>query len=266
MIPISKGHAYGNDFLLAPLADVRSAGGDDGLLARAMCHRHEGAGADGLILYELRDDGATMMLLNADGSPSELSGNGLRCLAALVARTRRLSAGAAVVVDTGAGRKTLELLSIEGMRYSFRAALGLPTDIRQVTIPVLGESVRATTLGMGNPQCVVLGELPDTDRFNRLGQALSTHAMFPAGTNVEFAHVESADTVRIVIWERGVGPTTSSGTGSSASAVAAASHGGASRDLQVIAPGGTQRVEWREDGVYLTGWAELVFDANWLLT
>ena len=90
--------------------------------------------------------------------------------------------------------------------------------------------------------------------------------MFPAGTNVEFAHVESADTVRIVIWERGVGPTTSSGTGSSASAVAAASHGGASRDLQVIAPGGTQRVEWREDGVYLTGWAELMFDVNWLLT
>jgi len=266
MIPISKGHAYGNDFLLAPRADVRSAGADDGVLARAMCHRHEGVGADGLILYELRDDGAAMTLFNADGSPSELSGNGLRCLAALVARTRRLSAGDTVAVDTGAGRKTLELLSIGGMRYSFRAALGLPTDIRQVTIPVLGESVRATTLGMGNPQCVVLGELPDLDRFNRLGQALSTHAMFPAGTNVEFAHVESADTVRIVIWERGVGPTTSSGTGSSASAVAAASHGGASRDLQVIAPGGTQRVEWREDGVYLTGWAELVFDANWLLT
>src|SRR4029079_14076838 len=110
-----------------------------------------------------------------------------------------------------------------------RAGLGAPTDIREVSIPVIGESVRATTLGMGNPQCVVLGALPVADRFVRLGPALSTHAMFPAGTNVEFAHVEAPDRVRIVIWERGVGPTKSSGTGSSASAVAAAAHGRAAR-------------------------------------
>ena len=264
MIPVVKGHAYGNDFLLVPLDATRHSTGGTGELARAMCHRHRGVGADGLILYELTPQGATMSLLNADGSPSELSGNGLRCLAALVARARNLAAGRTITVDTAAGSKSLELLAIDGARYTFRAALGLPTDIQEVTIPVLGESVRATTLGMGNPQCVILGSLPDVDRFNRLGPALSTHAMFPAGTNVEFAQVESSDTVRIVIWERGVGPTTSSGTGSSASAVAAAAHGGASRDVQVIAPGGTQRVEWREDGVYLTGWAELVLDGSWM--
>ena len=88
--------------------------------------------------------------------------------------------------------------------------------------------------------------------------------MFPAGTNVEFAHVEAPDRVRILIWERGVGPTTSSGTGSSAAAVAAAAHGGALRALDVVAPGGTQRVEWLDDGVYLTGWAELVMEGQWL--
>jgi diaminopimelate epimerase len=88
--------------------------------------------------------------------------------------------------------------------------------------------------------------------------------MFPTGTNVEFAQVEARDRVRILIWERGVGPTTSSGTGSSASAVAAAAHGGAARALDVIAPGGTQRVEWQDDGVYLTGWAEVVLDGQWL--
>ena len=265
MITVLKGHAYGNDFLFSPLDAVREAGLGFSHLARAMCHRHQGIGADGLILYELRDKGATMTLLNADGSPSELSGNGLRCLAALVARAQNLQAGDTIAVDTGAGSKSLELLSMNGTRYTLRAALGAPTDIREVAIPVLGETVRATTLGMGNPQCVVLGALPDAERFNRLGPALSTHAMFPAGTNVEFAQVESADTVRIVIWERGVGPTTSSGTGSSASAVAAAAYGGAARDVQVIAPGGTQRVEWREDGVYLTGWAELVCEGRWLL-
>ena len=118
---------------------------------------------------------------------------------------------------------------------------------------------------MGNPQCVVLGPLPDRQRFDKLGPALSTHEAFPAGTNVEFAHVEAPDRVRILIWERGVGPTTSSGTGTAASAVAAAIHGGANRDVQVDAPGGTQRVEWLSDGVYLTGWAELVLEGRWML-
>jgi diaminopimelate epimerase len=87
--------------------------------------------------------------------------------------------------------------------------------------------------------------------------------MFTAGTNVEFAEIEARDRVRILIWERGVGPTTSSGTGSAAAAVAAAAHGGAARSLDVVAPGGTQRVEWLDDGIYLTGWAEILFEGIW---
>jgi diaminopimelate epimerase len=87
--------------------------------------------------------------------------------------------------------------------------------------------------------------------------------MFPAGTNVEFAYVETPSRVRIVIWERGVGPTTSSGTGASASAVAAAAHGGAARAADGVSSGGTQRVEWTEDGVLLTGWAAFVFSGEW---
>jgi diaminopimelate epimerase len=260
-VRVSKAHAYGNDFLFAPLAD---AGSDARALARAICDRHHGIGADGLILCELRDRGATMRLFNADGSPSELSGNGLRCLAAIVARAQTLAAGARVVVDTDAGSKSLELLARDGERYTFRAALGQPQDVRQVTIPVDGDSVTASLLRIGNPQCVILGPLPDADRFHRLGPVLTAHPMFPAGTNVEFAQVEAPDRLRILIWERGVGPTTSSGTGASASAVAAAAHGGAARSVEVIAPGGSQRVDWKEDGVYLTGWAEVVFDGEWL--
>jgi diaminopimelate epimerase len=259
-LPVCKANAYGNDFLLVPKREARSSPHH---LAKNMCHRHRGIGADGLILYELRDRGATMELLNADGSPSELSGNGLRCLAALVARAQNLEPSATVAVDTGAGVKTLELLARDRGMFTFRAALGAPADVREVEIAVLGETVKASVLNMGNPQCVVLGPLPDRDRFMQLGPALATHAMFPAGTNVEFAHVESPDRVRIMIWERGVGPTTSSGTGSSASAVAAAAHGGAARSVDVVAPGGTQRVEWQDDGVYLTGWAVLVLDGEW---
>ncbi|PYR64323.1 MAG: diaminopimelate epimerase [Acidobacteria bacterium] len=248
---VAKAHAYGNDFLFVEAGAARF----NNLQAR-----------ESVILFELRDRGATMRLFNADGGAAELSGNGLRCLAALIARRQNLRTGDVVTVDTTAGTKTLELKAIAGAQYTFRAALGPPAGIRQAQIPVLGETVTASVLSVGNPQCVVLGPLPDQERFNRFGPALSKHSMFPAGTNVEFAHVEAGDRVRILIWERGVGPTTSSGTGSAASAVAAAAHGGATREVDVIAPGGTQRVEWRDDGIYLTGWAEVVVEGTAYLT
>ena len=263
-LSVIKAHAYGNDFLFVETTEGRIALEARPALTRRLCHRHEGIGADGVIFYGMRTRGAVMSLLNADGSASELSGNGLRCLSALVARAQHLDAGAEVAVDTDAGTKTLALLGREGERYTFRAALGEPEGIHQTSITLAGETLTASILRLGNPQCIVLGPLPDEARFARIGAALATHEMFPAGTNVEFAAVESPDRVRILIWERGVGPTTSSGTGASASAVAAAAHGGAARDVQVVAPGGAQRVEWRQDGVYLTGWAEIVFTGEWL--
>ena len=131
---------------------------------------------------------------------------------------------------------------------------------------VAGERLPVVVMTMANPQCVTLvSELPDRPRFERLGPALATHPRFTAGTNVEFAVVDAPNRVRILIWERGVGPTHASGTGACASAVAAAVAGGAGRDVDVEAPGGTQRVEWRDDGVYLTGWAEVLFQGHWVL-
>ena len=269
MLSLAKAHAYGNDFLFIP--HEQAEGLDPHALAQATCARHTGVGGDGLILYTLAPDGtARMTLYNADGSPSELSGNGLRCLAALVLHLRSRRSGEAplteIKVDTDAGWKTLALVGHSQGRFSFRAAMGPPTNVQEETIDVDGERLRVTTLEMGNPQCVMLvSALPDEARFNRLGPALATHPRFAAGTNVEFAQVESAGRVRILIWERGVGPTTASGTGACASAVAAIAHGGAARDLEVTSPGGTQRVEWRDDGVYLTGWAEVMFEGHWIL-
>jgi len=264
--PVTKAHAYGNDFLLVAEDSTRAGAVDDDsmVVAREICDRHSGIGADGLILFKERAGGATMRLFNADGGRAELSGNGLRCLAALVARKQNLELGAVITVDTDAGIKTLELLRSAGERFTFCAALGPPEGLRQVAIDVEGVSLVASVLRLGNPQCVVLGPLPELDRFNQLGPALATHPIFPAGTNVEFAEVDAPDRVRILIWERGVGPTTSSGTGASASAIAAAAHGGAGRAIDIVAPGGTQHVEWRDDGVYLTGWAELVLEGDWL--
>jgi diaminopimelate epimerase len=141
--------------------------------------------------------------------------------------------------------------------------MGLPADVTQVALEAGGETVDAVVMNFGNPQCIILGAQPSDERFHRLGAALETHPHFPGATNVEFATVETSDTIRIRIWERGVGPTTSSGTGSCASLVAAVQFGGAARDGVVIAPGGPQRVEWRDDSVYLTGWAEVVAEGEW---
>ena len=258
----SKAHAYGNDFLYIRSRDVDGGVALDAL-ARDLCERHTGIGADGLILYQPTPDGASMRLFNADGSRSEVSGNGVRGLAALLLRDddRR---DVPITVHTEGGVKQLVRSGRDGSRQTFRAAMGLPADLRQQTVTAAGESLQLAVMNFGNPQCVVLGPLPDEARFNRLGPALEHHAIFPARSNVEFAQVESADAVRILIWERGVGPTTSSGTGSCASLIAAAAFGGASRDATVIAPGGRQRVEWRDDSVYLTGWAEVVVDGAWL--
>ena len=257
-----KAHAFGNDFLLIDEAALPPAV-DRAAFARAVCDRHRGIGADGLIVISGRQGAGepgsriSMSLLNADGSHSEISGNGVRCLAAWVARREGTRIGDTIDVSTEAGIKRLEFLSLDDGRYTFRAAMGEPEGIAQQSIEVAGEHVTAVTLRVGNPQCVVLGEVTE-QRLHGVAAALAVHPAFPEGTNVELATVESPDRVRILIWERGVGPTEASGTGACAAAVAAIAYGGAARDVEVVSPGGTQRVEWLEDGLFLTGWAEII--------
>jgi diaminopimelate epimerase len=259
---LMKSHGFGNDFLLA---EEPAALGDAAGLARRVCDRHRGVGADGLILFRPTSQGASMRLLNADGSYSEISGNGIRCLAALLAS--RSPERKRFVIDTDAGAKILELIDRQGPLVRFRAAMGPPEQIEQVRLT--GEQTcLVTTLRVGNPQCVMLvspGELTEAN-LHRYGPFLTSHPHFPAGTNVELASVADPGHVDILIWERGVGPTEASGTGACGAAVAAAAHGGASRDVYVRSPGGVQRVEWRDDGLYLTGSAELICRVEWLET
>src|SRR5439155_23920586 len=138
-------------------------------LARELCNRHTGIGADGLIVYEPVD--RTMRLLNADGSPSEVSGNGVRGLAAILCRDEHGN-GIELTIQTQAGPKWLRRIDRAGSRQTFRAAMGVPRGLRQVPIAAAGESLQIVVMDFGNPQAVVLGELPDGDRFHRLGAAL----------------------------------------------------------------------------------------------
>jgi diaminopimelate epimerase len=261
-VNLIKTQAYGNDFLLMEQSDW-PVGVDRAAFARTVCDRHRGLGADGLITFNrVTDLRARMSLLNADGSYSEVSGNGVRCLAAWLSTQADADSGSAVEIETDAGVKTLTLLSRNGSDVTFRAAMGQPENVHMARLDVNGMSVDAIVLRVGNPQCVVLGDVT-RDRLHTLGAALAVHPNFPAGTNVELATVETPDRIRILIWERGVGPTEASGTGACAAAVAAIQYGGASRDVDVVSPGGTQRVEWRDSGLFLTGQAEVIAACEW---
>jgi diaminopimelate epimerase len=264
---VIKAEACGNDFLL--IAASEADGRDAAQLARAICDRHAGIGADGLILYTCTTAGAVMRLINADGSGAEVSGNGVRCLAALLLDTGAvgpagdLGGTGRIVVETDAGPKRLELLQAGRGEYVLRAAMGHPTDLHEINLEAGGERVRVASLRVGNPQCVVLEPPVTEDRLYRLGPILERHPAFPQGTNVALAEVVSSTRVRILIWERGVGRTSASGTGACAAAVAAASYLGASRDIEIESPGGAQRVEWLPDGLYLTGRARIAFRGEW---
>src|SRR5690348_11818579 len=135
-VPFSlvKAQALGNDFLLASAELAHAA--DLGALARRACDRHHGIGADGLMFLEETDEGANTLLYNADGSRAEVSGNGVRCAAAWIAKRRVIQPGTNLVLDTAAGPKRLELLESSGLRYTFRADMGVPTELRKETLEV----------------------------------------------------------------------------------------------------------------------------------
>ena len=260
-----KAQAYGNDFLMADVTNAPVVG-DRAALARRVCDRHQGIGADGLVFVSQTHAGVETELFNCDGSRAEVSGNGVRCVGAWLARERSLRVGGTLVIGTAAGPKTLTLMSGTGVEFTFRADMGQPANVTERSIDVGGEAVRATVLSMGNPQCVVFvapDQLTD-ERLTRVGGALAVHPSFPEGTNVELGAFSSRTRLRILIWERGVGPTSSSGTGTCAAAVAAIVHHGAKSPLEVAAPGGVQRVDITDAGaVILEGWAALVAKIDW---
>jgi diaminopimelate epimerase len=266
-IPFVKTEACGNDFLLVSDVNVplaRSA--DAARLAAAICRRLRGVGADGLIVYRAMEPDFAMTLYNSDGSAAEISGNGLRCLGAVLVH-RNLAQGPQLLVTTEAGRTSLALVSREGNRFSFRANLGRPrlgANPRE-TLRSEGESFEATILSMGNPHCVLVTESFDASELRRIGPRLESHPRFPEKTNVELVEVLSPSEVRMGIWERGVGETASSGTGSAATAVASIVNGLVRSPLDVHCPGGTIGVEWSGPGadVFITGEAVVVAEGTY---
>jgi diaminopimelate epimerase len=269
LIEFVKAHACGNDFLIVGAAQV--AGRDLAQLAREMCSRTTGVGADGVeYLTEIGDREGRIRLHNADGSHGEISGNGTRCVAALLAYQGGLRRGDEVRIETDAGLRVCHLESAAGTEFHFTTAMGVPQVRRQRVKLDWSMTAESAFVDMGNPQFIVMVKDENftvADRsWQEVGAAICTHPDFPAGTNVEFVRRLADDLIEIRIYERGVGPTSSSGTGTSASAAAIMVLEGGSRRLRVRAPGGEQIVEWPEatEELRLTGSAVIVARGQWL--
>jgi diaminopimelate epimerase len=255
-IPFTKAHGAKNDFLLTWEKDAPEAGRDS--LARAICDRRTGVGADGWMLVSppagSESEGA-IQLYNSDGSVPELSGNGTRCAAAFLF-THGL-AGAVVRLRTGAGVKTLRLLERRGREFQFEMDMGRPEiTAGQLDLPLSTGPRDVTLLSAGNPQCAVPVDAFDFD-WRAMGAEIESHPRFPNRTNVSFVKPVDGHTIDVRFWERGAGETMSSGTGSTGAAVMAVARGWVESPVAVLTPAGPLSVR-RDGAFFLTGPAILV--------
>lgn len=250
-LPFVKANACGNDFLIV---EGVYAPADLAEITRRLCDRHTGVGADGVEwLYPANDADIKARLLNADGSEAEISGNGTRCVAAHLCAEQRLER---VVIRTGAGLKTCVLTARNGGQYEFETAMGEPQVGDEFPIKLAFGDITGIPVSMGNPHYVIF-----VNSFSPGWQAeaaeVGRHHDFKHGINVELVSVLDHNNVEVRFFERGVGETQSSGTGSCASAVAAIASGRAQSPVRVQSPGGAQTVRWERE-VFLRGPAHLV--------
>jgi len=267
MIPFVKAHACGNDFLILEEAVAGRAHAE---LARRLCSRNTGIGANGIEFLDRNPPGAPaggpaaglfLRLFNADGSEAELSGNGTRCVAAWLAHSEGIHQ---VALGTHGGLRTCRVVQASGASYLIESEMGIPRVMpRTIELPGIGD-VAGATVNVGNPHFVLFVDRDDFGAhgmaWQQLGERIANSPLFPHGTNVEFVRIHSPEQIAFRIFERGCGPTTSSGTGTCAASAASIVLRGAARELTALAEGGAQRTFWpaNDAAMLLTGPAEIV--------
>jgi diaminopimelate epimerase len=266
LTPFTKAHACGNDFLI--VGEDAAAEGERASLTRRLCARHTGVGADGVEFFAWTGPATGRIRLhNADGSMAEISGNGTRCVAAWMAERLGCQAGDKLQIATDAGVRECRVDKVcreTGFMAEITSGMGVPTFAPHTLRLSDGTEIVGVEISTGNPHFVIVVEderfLAAERSWESLGAEIFAHRDFPGQTNVEFVNVLSEHAVEIRIFERGVGPTTSSGTGSSAAATAVLALHGCTSPLTVTAPGGAQTVAWNGPGheLFLTGPATLL--------
>ncbi|WGH77189.1 diaminopimelate epimerase [Jannaschia ovalis] len=258
-LPFMKMHGLGNDFVVI---DGRGGARVDADLARAMGDRHRGVGFDQLALIEAGSDvDLRLTFWNADGSTAGACGNATRCIAAwemarrgadsLTLRTERgvLQATGGDAVSVNMGAPLLDWRDVP-----------LAEEVDTLHLPIPGDPVAT---GMGNPHCTFFVEDAEAVDLPAFGAAHEHHPLFPERTNVQVAHLLGPDHLRMRVWERGAGVTLASGSSSCAVAVAAARRGLTGRRVRIDLDGGGLEIDWRDDGVWMTGPTAYVFDGVW---
>jgi diaminopimelate epimerase len=276
-IPFVKYHGMGNDWLVALASDLPRALPS---FARKILDRHTGVGADGLIVVmkaEEHGHDARIRFFNADGSEAEMSGNGIRCAGAFLAE--RKPRERTLEVETVSGVKTLVKGKSSNRKWMFRVRMGapilsaaqIPFQPTETASPILRFPLKThlgdlpvTVTSMGNPHCSVFVADFESVDWLRLGRDIEKCENFPNRTNVEFVRLVSMDEIEVRFWERGVGHTMSSGTGSCGATVSAILNGLTNRRVRVRTEAGTLEVAWPEGGeVILTGPAERVMSGKY---
>lgn len=256
-LPFMKMHGLGNDFVVL---DARHHGlGSDGhdlskALVTAIADRHRGIGFDQLaVISDTGHGDAHLTFYNADGSTSAACGNATRCIARFLmdetgttGLTLTTERGLLQAVDAGNGLTSVNM----GQPQLDWSEIPLAGPMDTLELPIEGSP---TATGMGNPHCTFFVADADTVDLATRGAQMEHHPLFPQRTNVQFASVLGPDHLRMRVWERGVGITLASGSSSCATAVAAARRGLTARRVTITLDGGDLVVEWREDGVWMTG-------------
>jgi diaminopimelate epimerase len=279
----TKFHSLGNDFLIVDQDEVAEIEGFEDL-ARKICERHTGVGADGMLLISVSDRARGLVrfrIFNADGSEAEISGNGLRCAAAYLFSQQKVDAPR-VIFSTPAGDRECALIERRESLFMIKIEMGVPrlssreipfddgaVHERIVDYPLMiNHKVYPVTLvSMGNPHCAVfVDQFPARIEWQQAGREIESHPFFPNRTNVEFVRVLSRKEIEVLFWERGVGETLSSGSGSCGAAVEAILKNQTKRKLRVRTSMGTVLVEWDrdDDKVFQTGPSEFAFVGSFL--
>lgn len=250
-VPFVKASACGNDFLII---DAIHAPRDTAGFCRRICDRHQGIGADGVEwLSPANDADISAKLFNADGSEAEISGNGTRCIAAYLYAEREKEK---LVIKTDAGLKTCALTVHGDNQYEFEVAMGEPEVSERLSVHTPSGTVEGIPVSMGNPHFVVFANDVNPE-WQKQAADIGKSGQFKKGVNVEIVVVQDRKNIDVLFFERGVGETQSSGTGSCAAAVATIASGRAESPVRVHTAGGIQTVRWDKE-VFLRGFAQLV--------
>ncbi|MEL6960771.1 MAG: diaminopimelate epimerase [Pseudomonadota bacterium] len=261
-LPFMKMHGLGNDFVVV---DNRAGGREvDSNLAATIADRHRGVGFDQLAVMTPSDEtDVHLTFYNADGSLSAACGNATRCIARyLMDETGRTDLalttahGTLLARDAGEGLTSVNM----GQPQLTWEQIPLAEDVDVDALPIDGAPLAT---GMGNPHCTFFVDDAEAVDLAQRGAEIEHHPLFPERTNVQFAHLIGPDHLRMRVWERGTGITLASGSSSCATAVAAHRKALTGRTVTIELDGGTIQIDWRDDGVWMTGPTAHVFDGVW---